>query len=218
MGKIKTTGWPNRDVGGDEIVEALRGSPEVASFIEKREHKIAEERQAAAAQLAKLRDDGGAEFQRLTAEIDQALNEYRKAEAALQAAAQKYHGAVNARGAASYRLTAEIDAHERTLIASASPLIAEFIAEMRNEHTRALRAKNIIDDETAKNPNTGAIVGTRRARGATAAQRARAIRDAIAAAEALRLDADQSGIAQQLAKLRAELPIVGTEPTEALRK
>jgi hypothetical protein len=106
---------------------------------------------------------------------------------------------------ASFEFDARRAEIEKQLKATASPLIAEFIAEMREEHERIRKAPVMVDGEINKR-SWSIDRKTMRDNMASRLIRFHAVRHAIEDAGELYLMADQSEVPARLDKLRDGLP------------
>ena len=126
------------------------------------------------------------------------------------AAGSRLNQTTAARAKESWEWTTERNALEAAQIETASPLIETFVTEMRKEHDRVGREPNPQTTELQVNQNTGNRVSVPvKGKVVRVQDRLAAINGAIDAALALRLQPDQSNIAQKLDELRAGLPKVG---------
>ncbi len=202
--------WPLKKET-DAVIAALRESPEVIGFMAKREQRILVERKKAAARLAELAKTGPAKYDAACAEVDAAKKVYETAHAAYLASGNALNRSVAKRTGLCAEHTREVNEAETVLLQSASPLIDAFVSEMRDAQDKTRRQPNPETMELQRNPNTGKQIAVAiKARVVRVQDRLKAIQVAIDAALAMRLDADQSGVASMLDELRAALPKIGT--------
>lgn len=195
--------------GKPEIFEALLETPAAKAVIAAEAKRIADERRKNAADLEALHNRAGAAFQENLREDEEAVKACKAAEAALKAAGQRLVAIRTKRAGSAYELQRERDRLEAALIGSADPAIDAFVREMWTQWELAQKTPARIIEETLRNPNTGRVVHTSRPDGITPFQRMTAIRTAIAAAEEMKLESDQSSVPARLDKLRQALPTVG---------
>jgi hypothetical protein len=107
---------------------------------------------------------------------------------------------------ASFAFQARRDELEAKLRATASPLIAAFIREMRQAADETRKEQPRDSSAITRSPFTGRLVGTPQNNMAAIVLRMHAIRRAIEDAEQLYFVPDQSGMAEQLKSIKQKLP------------
>jgi hypothetical protein len=167
--------------------------------------RTAAERKKLSEALEQLDGVAGPDFQKWQIRLSAAIADYRAAE-------QKMHDAARTlnemRGTATATLFSAQTQREQLaakLRTTCHPAIAPFIAEMRDAWSAVekLRAPAPI---VTRNEVTNAVTVSGISIGADVRRRIEAIRSAIEAAEAMKLDADQSKIPERLEKLKSGLP------------
>ena len=193
----------------ERAIEALLDSP------------LAKEAEARAAQaIANRRLELAKERDAMERAAEKSFHEHQAAMAAAKAAVAEATAALTAARARMGSLDANrmAECHlwnmrvhdiECELRETAHPSLVEFIAWARDEHDAALRAFPPRESTTFRNPATGQVTVERGPRRVMPADRALALREAIAAAETLRLEPRQDKISDALVKLRASLPVIG---------
>jgi hypothetical protein len=190
------------------ILDALRGSP----FIQ----KIAGDSAAARAVVRKTladkhaKNEAAAEvsFPKLRAARDRANDAARAAEIEWHKACNVAQQAQRDLSSASHTFSAEQLKLETQLIETASPEIALFLSDMRDEWEKCFKQFAFHNSTETVNAITGrkAAVNVNNKKSVLARQEA--IRDAQAAAEAMRLEPDQSAVSARLQELRNNLPAI----------
>jgi hypothetical protein len=189
----------------------LRETAPFKAALESQERAAADKRKASAAALTKLEIEAGATFAAFEAERPKVVAELEEARVAMLKASQRaaeYQAKRDGRAANNDR---ERGILEQQLIDTASPAIAAFVDAMHDAWTETLRRPPRRLESVKRNPNTGKIEHTVTVTGVTPAERAKAIRTVIEAAEALRLEADQSGVPAKLEALRKSIPDIGAD-------
>lgn len=192
-----------------QALDAVLASPAAVAAVDKRRKELASRR----VQLAKERDDleraavsAYADHQaRLTASAEAV----EKAELAFRDARTAHGALVAARIDASITLAARMDEIEAELRETADGQIGDFIAEMNALWDAARRTPSVQSMTPVINANTGKRTMVEGPVLVQPVDRMRAIREAIAEAEAIRLIPDQSAVATELDRIRMALPIVG---------
>jgi hypothetical protein len=199
------------DTAKAHVIEALLVSP-VAKEAEARHAKATAARRAALAQeRAAIERVSGERFEAHYKAQAAAFEKCQTAELALMAAKAELGALIASRAAECYALDMAGAAAEAELRETADPAIARFIVEMRDDLERVLRVQPALETTAVRNVNTGQVAHLPTARRVKPAERATAIRQAIAQAEALKLEPDQGGVAAKLAALRDSLPVIGAE-------
>ena len=193
----------------DHVVEAILNSPVAKEAESRHQAAIAARRRDLATERAALEKRAVADFRAHEAAQAKATEEHERAVAALRVAKANMGALLAGRAAACHQFDTRVNDIENELRETADPAIAAFIDELRDAIEVTLRTPPVHDVETLRNPATGEIRTAARSQRVMPAQRAQALRDAIAAAEALRLEPDQDKVDDRLAALRARLPVIG---------
>jgi DNA-binding NarL/FixJ family response regulator len=197
---------PNSD---EKLLAALRRSPVVEKIIVEDAARAIAERQKIIDARAELERKASVDFPKLDKAVQSAIAGKVEVEKAIQAANYKLNAAVAAKSAASSFYTMEDHRLEQILRDGADrSLFDDFAYDMRTELIDA-RKKYVGGTVTVKNRATrkDESVGFNNADSVNL--RLSAINAAMEEAENLRLRADQSGVAERLAALRATLPEIG---------
>jgi hypothetical protein len=197
-----------------DILEALAGDlPAAREALAARSRAVTAERAKLLAELSNLEKSAELKAPRFAAAVDQTTSEVKGAEVALLAAQTKLAAA----RAAKHTFHVEYDRSHAALWAqlkaTASPLIAKFVAEMDQEWVKTRRAPMVEETSTMseRNPRTGRFEQVIRTNAAAVGARLRAILGVIAKAWDLAItEADQSGanIGPLLGALGASLPAI----------
>jgi hypothetical protein len=192
-----------------QAIEAILASPAAKEMATEREKLLVVERTMLAAELDRLQNQAGKIYEQHQHTISAAMDAHSQALKLLKDAKAQVAKVMNERAVAGVHFDGNVTRIEAALRESADPIIAVFIQEMRNALDLALKAQVPISATVITNLNTGkkSTVPGRSLIGP--AQRALAIREAIAAAEGLKLVGDQSNISDRLAALRNTLPEIG---------
>lgn len=194
----------------ENLVEALRESPAVKAHLEAQAKVVAAKRRDLVAARAKLSEEAGAAYIRECAFVDTTRKAVYAAQAALLDAQRKHSTASGQRLITSDRLDRGDREFVIQLIETASPEIPAFIERMWAEWEKALKAPPESDVSATKNMVTGQReVTAKLSRVVQPKERAVAIRAAIDAAEAMKLEADQDDVPARLTELEAALPVIG---------
>lgn len=190
------------------IMDALRGSPFLAKVTAEKDTHVLAFRKTAADKLAKLEAAAEVSFPKLRAARESAIT-------AANAAELKWREACNAAQRTQADLSSASAAHsnehqklENQLIETAAPEITLFLAEMNDEWEKCFKQFAFHNSTETVNQITGrkAVVNTNNK--ASVLARQTAIRDAQAAAEAMRLEPDQSTVSARLRLIRNNLPAI----------
>jgi hypothetical protein len=159
--------------------------------------------------LRRLEARAAVETPKLAAVEEETAAKLQKAEAATRAAQLMHIKALAARQSFAFDFGREHDRIETELRATASPLIAAFVAEMNAAWDKTRREP--LTQETATSDTKSAATGRPetylKTNAAAVARRLRSIRATILAAEELAIsEPDQSTIPAQLGELAAKLP------------
>jgi hypothetical protein len=195
-----------------EFIEAMKRAPAGRAVIQAETARVIASRQKLIDELAALDAKAAVDFPKLDKAVQSEIAATRASEDALRAQNDKLRaanfaksGAVIAYDAGRQRIEAELRARP------AAKIIDEFQISMRDEIDAAMRKHEggrIQENRPlARNPQERILVhgyGNR----ASVAARLDAIHAAIAAADSLRLAADQGDLAAKLDALRAGLPAI----------
>ena len=193
----------------DRVFDALMNSPVAREAEAQHVKAITAQRNALAAERAALEKTAVADYHAHEKAVTATFAEHEAAAAALRAAKAKMGSLQGARAAENHIFNVRVSDIEVALRETADPAIGAFIDELRAAHDVALKTRAADFSETIKNPATGKVQTKPGPPRVLPADRAQAVRDTIAAAEALKLEADQTGVAEKLAQLRAALPVIG---------
>jgi len=191
------------------VVDALLNSPVAKEASERHKKAVADRRVVLAKERSTLETREGDAFHKHQDAAAKAYAECEAAAEALKAAKTKLAGLLAARGVECQAFNFRMAELEGELRATADPAIDAFIGEMRDELEAALRAQPETEGRYERNANTGKFTYTPGPRRVRPGDRAQAIREAIAAAEGLKLEPKQDGVGERLATLRAALPQIG---------
>jgi hypothetical protein len=104
----------------------------------------------------------------------------------------------------------ELQKLEAQLIETASPEIAIFISDMRDEWEKCFKRFAFHNSTETVNAITGSKADVNVNNKKSVVARQEAIRDAQTEAEAMRLEPDQSTVSARLQQLRSNLPAIGS--------
>jgi hypothetical protein len=197
---------PNSD---EKLLAAIRRSPMVEKIIIDDAARATAERQKIIDARAELDRKASVDLPKLESAVQSAIAGKKEVEKSLRAANDKLGAAVAAKSAASGFYTMEDHRLEQILRDGADcSLFDDFDYDMRTELIEA-RKKYVGGTVTVKNRATrkDERVGFNNADSVNL--RLSAINAAMEEAAKLRLRADQSGVAERLAALRATLPEIG---------
>jgi hypothetical protein len=189
-------------------LDALRGSDIVKKAIAERDNSVLAVRKTAAAKLTKLKADADVRFPKQRAEFEAARDDALAAEIEWRRAQDRACGLQSKLSADSWTLMNDVETIEAQLAETASTEIQLFIVSMW-----------AMWEDAAKELGTREVVETSRrlldskkyvtvSNLASVLARREAIRDAIAAAEKMRLDIDQSTVSARLEQLHQALPAI----------
>lgn len=191
------------------VVEALLRSPVAKEAADRHVKALAARRVMLARDRAALEEAAVADFHRHQDALAKAIAEHAAVAEALRAVTVTVGNLHALRSGESARFNYRMEAIEHELRETADPAIGTFIAEMHSEWERA-RKTPAPPQEVERNPNTGTLKAKSgeplRVR---PSDRIQAIREAIAAAEGLKLEPAQADVAAGLEALRAGLPTIG---------
>jgi len=193
------------------VLEALLNSPVAKEAEAKHANAIAARRAALAQDRAAIEVEAAKQFVAYYKAEATAFEKCQAAERALELAKRELGALIADRAGECYRLDTRKASIETELRETADPEIGRFIASMRDEWDRALKAQPEPETSAVRNPNTGKITHVVTGRRVKPADRVNAVRLAIDTAEALKLEPDQAGVAAKLDALRDGLPAIGAE-------
>jgi dihydroxyacetone kinase DhaKLM complex PTS-EIIA-like component DhaM len=191
------------------LISIIAGTPAVKKALREHDEAVTAARARLIADVHRIEVVAESETPKLGADAERITAELRKAEAAVQAVQQRLGAALLAKHNFGVAFSRRHDELEAALRATASPLIASFVAEMRAAWDKTRRAPLVQQTATtaAKSEKTGRPETYLATNAALVARRLQAIRETILAAEELALTvADQSEIPALLGELAARLP------------
>jgi hypothetical protein len=189
------------------IMDALRGSDIVRKAAAERDTHVVGVRKTAVAKLEKMAAEVEGKFSKQQAELQQAIKESREAEIAYRRKADRAYE-LQSRSSAEWSLHGqEIARLETQLAETASAEIVPFIADMRTLWENCLKQYEVHHSVETVNI-IGKKISVTRNNESSVHARQEAIRDAIEAAEKMRLEPDQSTVAVRLEQLRQDLPSI----------
>jgi hypothetical protein len=177
--------------------EKAQEAPHVLAFRKTVAEKLAKVDSAAEVSLPKLRVDR-----------ESLIAAAREVEIKWRAACDRAQQAQRDLSSASHTYSTERSKLEQQLIETASPEIAIFLSDMRDEWDKCFKQFAFHNGVEVVNRITGKKADVTVNNRSSVLARQTAIRDAQAAAEALRLVPDQSTIPEQLQQLRHNLPAI----------
>jgi hypothetical protein len=190
-----------------EFIEALRVSEVGAQIASQLDAARLADRRQLADELARINSEIEKAYPRAVSAYEKQAAEVRKLEEALQAARTKAMQLAGARTTLSARYTSSRLDLEAQLAATASPLLRDFIARMREEAERTRKALTTTV-RTEVNFVTGRKNDVVESNSARIRARLAAISAAVEAAQGAMLLADQSGIPDLLFRLEAGVPLL----------
>lgn len=190
------------------VLDVLRGSEFVQKATAARAAQVLNFRKAAAKKLADLETSTAKLLTDLRAAREAAIEEARAAEIRWREASNNAQRAQNALSSASHNFSSEQIRLENQLVETANPEITLFLSEMYEELEKALKSFAFHHHIETKNVITGSKTVITVNNKTSVLSRREAIREAIAAAEAMRLDPDQSAVSERLQELRQALPAI----------
>lgn len=191
------------------ILDALRGSELVRKAAAERDSHVTAFRKTAAQKLVQLEASAEVSFPKLRAAREATIAAARIAEIEWRKACDAAQQAQRELSSASHGFSTEQAKLEAQLIETASAEIALFLAEMRDEWERCFKLFGFSTSTETANAVTGAKTTITVNNKRSVMDRQEAIRDAQAAAEAMRLEPDQSTVTARLQELRNNLPAIG---------
>jgi hypothetical protein len=196
---------PTDDKG---ILDALRGSELVRKAAAEKDTHVLAFRKTAAEKIAKLEAGADASFLKLRAAREAAIAKATAAELEWRKACDAAQQAQRDLSSASHKFSTEQLRLEAQLIETASPEIALFLSDMRDEWEKCFKQFAFHTSIETVNVITGRKADVTVNNKKSVMARQEAIRDAQAAAEAMRLEPDQSTVSARLQELRNNLPAI----------
>jgi hypothetical protein len=190
------------------ILDALRGSELVRKAAAEKDTHVLAFRKTAAEKLAKIDAAAEISFPKLRAAREATIAAARAAEIKWHEACAVAQQAQRDLSSASHTHSTEFQKLESQLIETASPEIAIFLSEMRDEFEKCFKRFAFSAGTEIENRITGKKTTVTVNNRASVMARQTAIRDAQAEAEKMRLDPDQSTVSARLQELRNNLPAI----------
>lgn len=195
-------------ISDKDILDALRGTEVLRKAVTEKDTHVLAFRKTAEEKLAKIDAAAEISFPKLRAAREAAIAKATAAEIEWHKACDVAQQAQRDLSSASHTHSTELQKLEAQLIETASPEIAIFISDMRDEFEKCFKRFAFHNSVETVNQITGrkAYVNVNNRKSVMARQEA--IRDAQAAAEAMRLEPDQSAVSARLQELRNNLPAI----------
>jgi hypothetical protein len=190
------------------ILDALRGSELVRKATAEKDTHVLAFRKTAAEKLAKIDAAAEVSFPKLRAAREAAIAKATAAEIEWPKACDVAQQAQRDLSSASHTHSTELQKLETQLIETASPEIAIFLSDMRDEFEKCFKRFAFQNSTETVNAITGRKATVNSNNRASVMARQEAIRDAQAGAEAMRLEPDQSTVPARLQELRNNLPAI----------
>jgi hypothetical protein len=190
------------------ILDALRGSELVRKAAAEKDTHVLAFRKTAAEKLTKIEAAAEVSFPKLRAAREVTIAKAHAAEIEWRKACDVAQQAQRDLSSASHTHSTEQQKLEAQLIETASPEIAIFLSDMRDEWEKCFKQFAFHSSTETENRITGKKSTITVNNRASVMARQEAIREAQAAAEAMRLEPDQSTVSARLQKLRNELPAI----------
>jgi hypothetical protein len=190
------------------ILDALRGSELVRKAAAEKDTHVLAFRKTAAEKLAKIDAAAEISFPKLRAAREAAIARATAAEIEWHKACNVAQQAQRDLSSASHMHSTEFQKLEAQLIETASPEIAIFLSDMRDEYEKCFKQFAFRNSTETVNHITGKRAVTNTNNRASVMARQEAIRDAQADAEGIRLEPDQSTVSARLQELRNNLPTI----------
>ncbi|WP_165220362.1 hypothetical protein [Affinirhizobium pseudoryzae] len=194
--------------GAAETLALLQGSSVVQKAKAEKALRLAEERKVAVQLRDKLDIQREKHFHQKTLDLKKQADVVQAAERALHDAKVAYGELFRKHMWVGQDLDHQFDELTRQLLQSYDPAIDLFTSDMRDELDKAHRSTRVSQEIVERHPVTGKISRRFESNFESVNQRIAAIRDAMDAAERMKLEADQSNISERLQLLRNELPAV----------
>jgi hypothetical protein len=197
-----------------EALALLVREPDNAKFIGGEKAQEVARRRALFVRLQPLDDAAGAAWTKHEKAVASAIAKRDAAALALRDANNKLAQANHAKSAELNAMTAERDGIERELLAGADQIaIAAFRSELLDEQTTLMRSSAIVSrHRTVRNMITRGKIGESTTNVNSVARRIAAIGEAFPKIDALKLEPDQSKLAERFAEIKSELPAIDTNP------
>jgi vacuolar-type H+-ATPase subunit E/Vma4 len=193
-----------------QLFDAIRGSEMARKLLAERNKHVFDFRKTAAEKLAKIDAAAEISFPKLRAAREATIAKATAAEIEWRKACDVAQQAQRDLSSASHTHSTELQKLESQLIETASPEIAIFLSDMRDEWEKCFKQFAFHNATETVNRITGKKVTINDNNKQSVMARQAAIRDAQAAAEAMRLEPDQSTISARLQEFRNNLPAIGS--------
>lgn len=203
---MNTKPSPIERVAPDRLLAALEPTEAAQAALADLAQAELQDREGLVRSLQALVARAEKEIPQLSTLVTKAVAAQRSAEAALLKAKLAVDEAVRTRADASFAFDTERQAIERSLSAGASSAIDDFIREMHTVLCEKIPQPHLIDSRSEKHPITGRRSEYRETNKRAIEAFLAAAREAVAEAEDMRLEADQSTVPERLAALRETLP------------
>jgi hypothetical protein len=197
-------------ISDKDILDALRGTEVLRKAVTEKDTHVLAFRQTAADKLAKIDAAAEISFPKLRAAREAAIMKARTAEIEWQKATHVAQQAQRDLSSASHMHSTEFQKLEAQLIETASPEIAIFLSDMREELEKCLKRFAFHNSVETVNAITGRKANVNLNNKQSVMARQEAIRDTQAVAEAMRLEPDQSTVGARLQDLRNKLPAISS--------
>jgi hypothetical protein len=192
------------------ILDLLKGSKFIEDVAAEKTKHVLAFRKTAAGKLAKIEADAEVTFPKLRTARDRANAAALAAEIEWRKACDIAQQAQRDVSSASHTHSTEQLKLEQQLIETASPEIAMFLSEMRDELEKSFKRFAFHNSVETVNRITGKKADVTVNNRASVMARQEAIREAQAVAEAMRLEPDQSTVSARLQQLRNNLPAISS--------
>jgi hypothetical protein len=192
----------------EDILDLLKGSKFIEDAAAEKAKHVTAFRKTAADKLAKIEAAAEVSFPKLRAAREAAIAKAHAAELEWRKACDVAQQAQRDLSSASHTHSTEQHRLEQQLVETASPEIALFIADMRDEMAKSFKKFAFHNSVETVNAITGRKADVTVNNKKSVMARQEAIRDAQAAAEAMRLEPDQSAVSARLQELRNNLPAI----------
>lgn len=191
-----------------ETLSILQNSSVVRQAKAEKAQLIAEERKIAAQLREKLESQQEKEYLEMAAALDEQFKAVQAAEAALRDAKIAYGRLFGQQQGRKSNLDLQVNDLSAQLRRTCDPSISLFISDMLDELAYGLQQFRVSPEIVEQNSATGATRRRVESNAASVNARAKAIREAIDAAEQMKLEADQSKVPERLQEMRNGLPAV----------
>jgi hypothetical protein len=190
------------------ILDALRGTEVLRKAVAEKDSHVLAFRKTAADKITKIEAAADVSFPKLRAAREAAIAKATAAEVEWRKACDVAQQAQRDLSSASHTFSTEQSKLEGQLIETASPEIAIFLSDMRDEWDKCFKQFAFHNSTETVNAITGRKADVNVNNKKSVLARQEAIRDAQAAAEAMRLEPDQSTVSARLQELRNNLPAI----------